>query len=184
VKALLVAAAIAAAVFGISVGVLEGGLVTPTSAERLALRELDALGKTWSRGALIRTGSVNDVVSCRRLSSGTFAVRVEGRELRVSDVHVRARPAATPEDVGAAVLTGVHRLYSRLLTVRLANRDVDVRRLSFAGHPAYALRLSRGRPEAELVIDRRTLAPLGAIYRSRALTGSSRFLPGRAGTGC
>jgi hypothetical protein len=184
VKTLLVAAAVTAALFGISVGVLEGGLATPTSAERIALRELDVLAETSTRGAVLSTRNGNDAVACRRLSSGTFAVRFGDRELRVGGVHVRAQPPASAGEVGAAVLAGVHSLYSRLLRVRLANRDVDARRLSFAGRPSYALRLTAGRPEAELVVDRRTLAPLGAIYQSRALTGSSRFLPGRAGTGC
>lgn len=186
-KALLVAGVIACAVFGAAFGVLEGVLASPSQAERLGLRAQKEIGSGSFRGAMLHVGDRTIAVSCRRVSAGTVAVRpAGGSELLVSGAHVRARPPATltPAAVGQAVLGGVRSLYARLLTVRLANRDVELRPLVFAGRPAYAIRLTSGRPATELLVDRGTLAPVGALYRSRAISGSSRFLPADVANGC
>jgi len=195
---LAVAVVGAAAVFGASFGVLELGLRSPSAGEKVALRVLAELEHTRGIRAVLDVDGRRLLSTCHsymgrdllRLSDGTRLVLVGVHAYRtlppggslieaVSDRRelFLVRSPAGLVSVQAAI-AGSHAFWARLLAVRLEQADVHVQPVLFALRPAYELRLSH-RPLLELVVDRVTLRPLAALYRSRAVDASSRLIAAR-----
>lgn len=182
---------VTATVFAGAVAVLQIGLARPGAAERLAASVVDVLDRTRDRGSVMTIGSLRMSATCARSSRGVVRIRLgDGTGILGMGTHVletyrferrrslAARPA--PDLVAAElVLAGSHALYARELIGRLVRRSVSAHETVYAGRPAYTLRLRAARPEVELIVDRKTLRAIGAEYRSRHLTGTSRLLPAR-----
>jgi len=202
--ALGVAVVGAATVFGASFGVLDLGLRSPSTGERIALRVLAELERTRGVRAVLDVDGRRLLSTCHsfmgrdllQLSDGTRLVLVGVHAYRtlppggslieaVSDRRELFLVRSTGSLVSVqAAIAGSHAFWARLLAIRLEQADVHVWPVLFASRPAYELRLSH-RPLLELVVDRVTLRPLAALYRSRAVDGSSRLIAaGHARGGC
>ena len=191
-------------VFAASFGVLELGLRSPSAAERLALRVLALLERTQGHGAILRIDGLRLLASCRSYSGRDLVVLTDGTRFLVVGTHVlqiRSRREPLSEEVSdrrrpfslrgraglvpvEADLAGSHALYARELAGRLEEGDVSARPALLDGRRVYELRLTRRRPVLELMLDRATLRPLAAVYRSSLRTGTSWFLVPRRGRGC
>jgi hypothetical protein len=189
--------AVTATVFASVVAVLQIGLARPSAAERLAVSVVTELDRARDRGSVMTIGSRQLSAVCTRISRGIVRVRLgDGTEIVAMGTHVletyrlggrRALALRLAPDLAAAelVLAGSHALYARELIGQLTRRAVSTRVTAYEGRPAYALLLRARRPTVELVVDRMTLRPLAAVYRSHDLTASSRLLVApRRSKGC
>lgn len=186
-----------ATVFGVALAVLQFGLARPSASEQLAANVVAVLDHTRSSGSVIAIGSRHLSATCARTARGRVDVRLgDGTTIVAMGTHVlathrldsrRSLAVRAAPDLAAAelVLAGSHALYARELIGRLVRRAVSTRETVFAGRPAYALRLRASRPSVELMVDRKTLRAVGAVYRSQYVTGTSRLLPAhRRHEGC
>jgi hypothetical protein len=176
-------------VFAAALAVLQFGLARPSASERLNARIVAVLDHTRSRGSVIAIGSRRLTAVCSRSLRGTVHVRLgDGTAIVAMGTHVlethrlgarRSLTARPAPDLAAAelVLAGSHALYARELIGRLVRRSAAARETVFDGRPAYAVRLRASRPSVELIVDRKTLHALGAVYRSQYVRGTSRLLP-------
>lgn len=203
-RALAVALAGTACVFGVSFGVLELGLKSPSAADKVALRVLAELQRTRGVHAVLDVDGRRVLSTCHsylgrdvlQLSDGTRLVVVGVHAFRtlppggalvdaVSDrrelfvVHTAAGLVSAQ-----AAVAGSHAFWARVLGARLEQADVHEHAILFEGRPAYELRLSAS-PVLDLIVDRATLRPVAAVYRSRAVDASSRLIASRhAARGC
>ena len=187
------ALAVAAASFA-----LISTLPPPSEDERLAVRVLEVLARSGGGGAVLHVGGRAVVASCRRLPGRKRLVMLgdgerlvlQGTQVRSHTMGARAVARARPRHAAEllavkADLAGSHSLYATALRARLARGGAILGGLaSFRGVPAYRIRLGADRPQVELLVARRTLAPLAARYRSRRVTAWSRLLPARGRPGC
>lgn len=193
-RPVFLALVLVAALFAASVGALRASLPRPSEPARRASRLLDLLDRTRGGGAELVVAGRRLVATCRPLSGRRYAVALDdGTRLVLAGTHVTrvasTRPrellALEPADLVAAQadLVGSHDLLARelagtLMTGRLLARDV-----TFRARPATVFRLERT-PLVELVVDRATLTPLAARYRSATVSGSSTLRRAPAGEGC
>jgi hypothetical protein len=199
VGALVKAAVAAVAVGGSALGLLLVGLPSPLRGDKLSVAVVHRLLGTRIQGAVIQlNGSVLHAtcrphrrgVSTIALSNGDrltlkrtrFVVppaRLAGRALQ----YLQPVPAGILARQSAeADLAGTHQLYLQELIGRLLRGDQVVEgTATFAGRPVYRIQLGNAKPRIELLVDRRTLKPVGARFRSAQLNGSSRFRTGRGG---
>jgi hypothetical protein len=180
-----------AAVFAAVLVVLQVGLARPTAAERIAARAVSILDHTRERGSVIEIGTRRVTSTCTvtrtgaariQLDDGTVIVAKGTRVLetyRLGERRTLALHAAADLPAAELVLSGSHALYARELVDRLAQRAVSPRPVEYRGRPAYALRLRSRPPAVELILDRRTLRPLAAEYRSADLRATSRLIAAR-----
>jgi hypothetical protein len=193
----------AACVFGVSFGVLEFGLRSPSAGERVGLRVLAELRRTRGVHAVLDVDGRRLLSTCHsylardvlELSDGSRLVLVGVHAFRtlapggpvveaISDRRELFVVRTAAGLVGAqAAIAGSHAYWARILALRLEQANLGVRSLVFGSRAAYELRLS-GRPLLELIVDRRTLRPLAAVYRSRAVNATSRLIASPAAGGC
>jgi hypothetical protein len=178
------------AALGLSAIVLTGfGVVStlpqPSHGDRIAVRALVVLQQHRGRGGVMQLAGVRLHVTCKRLPPYRQLIALDdGSRLVLSATHVRQvrEPLRTrmlavtenrPELVSAeADLAGSYALYAAQLTQRLAGGlPVLAGTTAVGGTPAYRLILGRGHPRVELLVDRQSLVPLAATYRSASLQG-------------
>lgn len=173
-------------------------LPPPRAGDRTAVRVLELLERTRGTGATMTVGGRDLSVRCSPLRSRRHLLRLsDGTRLvlsgtRVSRLAPRRGLAAArtvdPETIAAeAGLAGSHAFYATQLVARLRHGSPLVRPTSVGSRAAYRIRLSHARPHVDLYVDRATLRPLAATYRSRTLTGRSVLapsVPGRPANGC
>lgn len=178
-----------------ALGFLQLGLGRPAASDETAARLVHVLDTTRGSGAVIDFGSSSAVATCTRSGPGAIRVRVAGTELIAAGPHVletrsfdRLRELAVRPipDLAAAELNlaGSHALYARQLGGLLQRRSVVLTPARFDGRAAYGIVLRASRPRVSIVVDRKTLEPVAAAYRSDDLTATSRLLPGRIARGC
>ncbi len=199
-RTIVLAAAGAALLFGAAYGLLAVGMRTPSASERMAVRILATLLRTRGVRADLTIdgralGSTCHAYLGRDLvevSDGSRVVIVGVHAFRtlapagalVSEVSRRRalfghRATGSGRLVGVeAAIAGSHALWARILAVRLEQADIHLRPTVFRGRPAYALLLGH-RPRLDLVVDRKTLLPVAAFYRSRSIVAASRLLASR-----
>ena len=161
-------------------------LPAPRPDDRLGVRILDRLEHARGTGAVVDLAGRRVHVRCRKLPPYRRLLSyADGTRLALSGTHVHRLPssgrqlesarARYPDLIAAqADLAGSYSLYSILLAQRLAHRRPIVAGLTRErGLPAYRIHLGRDRPEVQLIVDRRTLRPLAATYRSATLSGRS-----------
>jgi hypothetical protein len=203
-RAIVVAVVGTGCVFGASFGVLELGLKSPSAADRVALRVLAELERTRGVHAVLDIEGHRLLSTCHsylgrdllQLSDGTRLIVVGVHAFRtlppggslidaVSDRRELFVVHSPSRLVGAqAAIAGSHAFWARVLAVRLEQANVHVHATEFRSRPAYELRLST-RPLLELVVDKATLRPVAAVYRSQGIDASSRLLASRhADRGC
>jgi hypothetical protein len=184
--AALGAAAIAAVSFG-----LVSLLPQPTRGERLGVRALGALQQRHGVGALMSIEGEPLVAGCRRLPPWRHLVTIsDGSRLVLSSTRVEradeggrmladARSPRAAQVISAeADLAGSFALYAKELIGRLQHgRPVVVGAGRFLGQPVYRLRLGRDRPRVELLVSRRSFAPVAARYTGRWVVGMSLLRP-------
>jgi len=200
-RTLAVAIAGTAAVFAACVGVLELGLRSASPGEKIALRVLAELRRTRGVHAVMDVDGRRLLSTCHGFMGRDLLELSDGTRLVIVGIHAyrtlapQASPIVAvsarrelfvvrraPGLVSAqAAIAGSHSFWARILAVRLEQARVDVRDVLFRARPAYDIRLS-SRPLLELIVDRRTLQPLAAVYRSRAVEASSLLVSaGRGG---
>lgn len=203
-RALAVAVAGTVGVFGASFGVLELGLQSPSAGERTAVRVLAELRRTRGVHAVLEVNGRRLLSTCQSDRGRDLLQLSDGTRLLVVGVHayrtlpsrgsligaVSDRPALSVARfrarlVGAqAAVAGSHAFWERVLAARLEQANVVVRTVRFGSNSGYELTLSAN-PQLELIVDRVTLRPLAAVYRSRAVDASSRLVAsGRTVDGC
>jgi len=203
-RALTVAVVGGAAIFGASLGVLQLGLGSPSAADKIALRVLAELQRTRGVNAVLDIDGRRLRSTCHSYMGRDLVQLSDGTQLVLVGIHAyRTLPPSDPviravsdrrelfvvhSTVGLvgvqAAIAGSHAYFARVLAVRLEQADVHVHPIVFASRPAYELRLN-SRPLLELIVDRVTLRPLAAVYRSHAWAASSRLLTARrAVRGC
>lgn len=171
---------------------LVSALPAPSAGDRVAVRVLDRLQSTRGRGGAMEIAGTTAQVRCRRLGGGRHLVTVgEGTRLLLSGTRVRevaqssrlrllaSAQRQSPELTSAeADLSGSHELYAIQLAGQLSHgRTVVVGSTVVRGTPAYRLRLTRAQPSLELLVARRSLKPLVAVYRSASLSGRTVLGP-------
>jgi hypothetical protein len=178
------------AIAGVGYGLLTT-LPAPSRGDRIAVRVLARLQVTRGRGATLEVEGKTQRLTCRRLGGGRHLLALgDGTQLVLAGTHVhetreplrlrmlaslRRDPALTAAE---ADLSGSHALYATQLAGQLAHgRAALVGSTVVGGRPAYRLRLTRGRPQLELLVSRRSLTPLVAVYRSAAVDGWSVLGP-------
>lgn len=173
-------------------------LPAPRAGDRIAVRVLELLERTRGTGATMTVGGRELSVRCSRLPARRHLLRLsDGTRLVLSGTRVRrlvprrslaGLRAVDPETVAAeAALAGSHAFYATQVAARLRHGSPHVRRTSVGSRAAYRIRLSHARPHVDLYVDRATLRPLAATYRSRTLTGRSVLagsVAGRPRNGC
>jgi len=161
-------------------------LPAPQPDDRLGVRILDRLEHSRGTGAVVDLGGRRVHVRCRKLPPyRRLLTYADGTRLALSGTHVHRLPSSGrqletarsryPDLLAAqADLAGSYSLYSILLAQRLAHGRAIVAGLArVRGLPAYRIHLGQDRPEVQLIVDRRTLRPLAATYRSATLSGRS-----------
>jgi len=161
-------------------------LPAPQPDDRLGVRILDRLEHSRGTGAVVDLGGRRVHVRCRKLPPyRRLLTYADGTRLALSGTHVHRLPSPGrqletarsryPDLIAAqADLAGSYSLYSILLAQRLAHGRTIVAGLTrVRGLPAYRIHLGQDRPEVQLIVDRRTLRPLAATYRSATLSGRS-----------
>lgn len=184
--ALLGACAITAAAYGIV-----STLPAPSVGDRIGVRLLDRLDTTRGTGGVMQLAGVTRRVTCKRLPRYRHLVQLDdGTKLILSGTHVhevaepaRERRLATIVDVpglaaAEADLSGSYTLYATQLAVQLEHgREVLAGAARVNGREAYRIRLTRALPQADLLVDRETLQPLVATFRSAAVSGRTLLGP-------
>ncbi|HST24576.1 MAG TPA: hypothetical protein VLJ76_01145 [Gaiellaceae bacterium] len=191
-RSIAVAAFGALALFAAACGLLDLGVHPPSAAERLGLRELRVLEHSRDGGAVMDVSGRRVLASCRR-SRGHDLVRLSsGVTLVVTGVHVYEAPSerrvlsVVHRRTLVAVqadLAGSHALWIRELESRLELGDLSAHPVLFDGRRVEEVVLRARRPFLGLVVDPKTLRPLGAIYDSPSTDASSRILDSRLGLG-
>jgi hypothetical protein len=147
------------------------------------------------QGAVMLIDGVRYSASCRD-DGRTRVVTIDGRErLRIHGTRVfpvgrqATRMPASPADArtrelpaAKADLAGNYALYAAVLLRRMRWSPVRVRPDLYGTRPIYRVELD-DRPRVELFVDRRTLQPLAARYRSQRIDGASRLLARVPGSG-
>lgn len=194
-----------ATIFGVSFGALEVGLRTPSAADRIAARVLGELERTRGVRAVLDVDGRRLLATCHSYLGRDLVQLSDGTQLVVVGVHAFrtlpprgslidavsdrrqlfvARGSAGNTVSAQAAIAGSHSFWARVLGVRLEQANVQVRVTRYRGRAAYEVRLNK-RPLLELVVDRATLRPVAAFYRSRAFDASSRLIASRhAVRGC
>jgi hypothetical protein len=169
----------AAVVCAVAVGgfVVMRSLPQPTHADRVGVGVLRVLETHRGGGSRMHIGGRSLVARCRDLAGGRSLISLsDGTRFVLRGARVRRwRASPLASDVTApgvlraaeADLAGSYRLYAHELTAQLERGErVGVAR----DGEAYALALDSSLPRAELVVNRETLRPVGARFRSRTLT--------------
>ena len=191
----VVPAAGAALVAGASLLLLAVAVPRATAEDRIAVRILRQLETTRGAGSVMRLAGTTLHATCERTRTRRSRVVLsDGTTLHINRTRVVARrPAANRGAIvqdgefvaAAADLSGSHALYvAQLAGSIVRGRDVVVGETRVGDRRAYVVRLGRPRPRVELLVDRLTLRPLVARYRSRRPEGSARLVAGGAGRGC
>jgi len=163
-------------------------LPRPSATDAIAVRILQKLETTRGARAHIRLGRRTFVSECRVLSRNRRGIFLDdgtrlflhGSHFTVSSPSREWRTIARLESpefpAAAADLGGSHFLYVvQLARSIVRGRHVVLGTIRFGGRETYRVRLSRGRPLVELLVDRMTLEPVAAHYRSARLEGWSRL---------
>lgn len=194
-RAVVVAVVGSACIFGASFGLLELGLRSPTAGDKIGLRVLAELRRTRGVHAVLEVDGRRLLSTCHsylgrdllELSDGTRLVVVGVHAFRtlppggslieaVSDRRELFVVRTSAGLVGAqAAIAGSHAFWAEVLALRLEQANLRVHATLFGSRRAYELRLDR-RPLLELIVDRETLRPLAAVYRSRSVDATSRLI--------
>ena len=168
------------------------GLVTalpqPTKDDRIAVRLLRYLEHTHGRGSRIWIDGRTLASRCTALSprrklitlsdGGRFVLR--GSRIRVwypgESSLATARPESGLTRAALADLAGSYALYAVELSRPLANGDDVIAADATGGTQTYQFILAR-RPQVELIVDRTSLRPLAARFRSATASGHATLLP-------
>lgn len=191
----LVAVAFPLAIGTGALALLSVGLHRATASDRFAVGVLDRLDGSSGVGASVDVAGRSLDVACAPTGGRRSAISLgNGTQLVIAGTHVvRTRVGAArvvlgtePPDLMAAEadLAGSHDLYERELAGTIFAGPVILRPLRFDSRAAYAVRLGDGRPLVELIVDARTLRPLGARYQSESVAGTSRLLTAPKLVGC
>jgi hypothetical protein len=187
--ALALASAIAAASFAVV-----RTLPQPTHGDRTGVRLLDVLENSRGVGSRIAIGGRSLVARCTPLTGRQNLISVSnGSSLVLAGSHIRAsKPpekgatselASTPEQspllrAAIADLSGSYALYATELAIQLARGSRVIRKeIVHNGRPAYEIELGDELPRAALIVDRRTLRPLAALFESARLHGKALLEP-------
>jgi hypothetical protein len=173
---LLLSAALAGACF-----LLEMGLRRPSPAERLTAQmvgQLERIGSTRAVEVLRGVGSLKSTciahprVDQLRISTG----------IRYAVVGVTAKVVSEPEKpapyaAAQADLAACPRLIEDELSGRLhSGPPVRLYATRYSRVRAYMLRINNGRPVVRMLVQRRTLAPLGLEFIGKHVYGFSRIV--------
>lgn len=177
-----VAVAVSAAAYGIV-----STLPQPTHGDRTAVRLLRLLETTHGADSQMSVAGRTLAAHCVKISPRRNRVTLsDGSSFVLAGSHIHAwrEPsrllAATVTEpllrAAEADLAGSYALYAQELTAELGKGNhVLGRATTFAGRATYEMRLSARRPRAALLVDRKTLRPVGAVFESSRLKGRAVF---------
>ena len=171
-------------------------LPRPSPEDVIGVKILRMLETTRGGGAVIRLGGRTLIAECRELSQSRRGIFLDDGTrifLRGTRIILSRSPGGertltalqSPETPAAAAdLGGSHFLYVAQLAGSIVRGRHAVRGTTwFEGHEVYRVRLGRERPLVELLVDRTTLDPVAAHYRSSRLEGWSRLYDAARGRG-
>ena len=201
-RALAVAVVGIACLFGVSFGVLDLGLRSPSAADKIGVRLLQVLKRTRGVRAVLDVEGHRLRSTCRGFIGRDLLQLSDGTRIVIIGVHAyRTLPPrgsliaavsnrrelfavhSTAALVSAqAAIAGSHALWAGILAARLEQANLRVQAVRFESRPAYEVRLST-KPLLELIVDQATLRPVAAVYRSQAVSASSRLLASRRAVG-
>jgi hypothetical protein len=180
-RAILTTAAIAAGAFALIATELPG----PHRGDKLAIAILRRLDTTRIGSAVVRINGVLVRATCSRLGHGVSAISLgNGGRLLVRRTRILSTAGSDPRLAVAVLrrraaeadLVGTRTIYADELIGRLIHGDRVIEGSGvFGGHAVYSLRLGNARPGVELLVDRRTLLPVGARFDSPQIDGLSRL---------
>jgi hypothetical protein len=167
----------------LGLGLLRAALPGPLHDDRLAVKIIGRLQATRISGAVVRVNDTTLYTRCRRINGAVSSISVAGgQRLIVRRTHLvmpstaRRHPYRTSVFSAEADLAGSRRLYINELVGRLQLGDPVIDgRGRFGGRPVYRLRLGNDRPRVVLLVDQRSLRPLGVSFRSARISGVSHL---------
>jgi hypothetical protein len=167
----------------LGLGLLRVALPAPLRDDRLATEIIERLQTTRISSAVLRVNEKIVYTRCRRVRGAVSTIVFAGgqrlffrRTHLIMPAAARRHPYLTSLLSAEADLAGNRWLYVRELVGRLQAGDRVVEgRGRFGGHTVYRLRLGSDRPRIVLLVDQRSLQPLGVSFKSARILGISHL---------